>query len=144
MFPIPNAANQTATIMGGWILSIPETSTNKDLVWELITTILKYNILSTRLVKYWYLQTQIPIGQGPYTKYLNQTIPYYNELISVIPYGHNRPIRPIIPEYQQIPDHIRQTIDEVFNRTKKPKQELDEARYELQRLWSGLSVFYCP
>jgi hypothetical protein len=41
----------------------------------------------------------------------------------MIPYGHNRPI---IPEYPQIADHIRQTI-EVFNRTKKPKQALDEA-----------------
>ena len=31
MFPVPNAANQTSTIMGGLILSIPETSTHKDL-----------------------------------------------------------------------------------------------------------------
>ena len=74
--------------------------------------ILKSNILSTTLVKYWYLPKQIPIG--PDTMYLNQTIPYYNELISVIPYSHNRPI---IPVYPQIADHIRQTIDEVFNRT---------------------------
>ena len=53
MFPVSNAANQTATIMGGVILNIPETSTNKELAWELITTILKSNILSTRLVRYW-------------------------------------------------------------------------------------------
>jgi ABC-type glycerol-3-phosphate transport system substrate-binding protein len=33
MFPVPNEPNQTATIMGGLMLSIPETSTHKDLAW---------------------------------------------------------------------------------------------------------------
>ncbi|MGB7953592.1 MAG: hypothetical protein WCF23_06390 [Candidatus Nitrosopolaris sp.] len=111
----------------------------------MIATILKSNILSTRLVGYWYLPTQIPIGQGPYTKYLIQTIPYYKELISMIPYGHNRPI---IPEYPQIADHIRHTIDEVFNRTRKPKQALDEAAARAAQALVGsigllLSIAWC-
>jgi hypothetical protein len=42
----------------------------------------------------------------------------------MIPYCQNRPV---IPEYPQIDDHIRHTIDEFFNRTKKTKQALDEA-----------------
>ena len=56
----------------------------------------------------------------------------------MIPYGHNRHI---IPEYPQIADHIRQTVDEVFNRTKKPKQALHDAA---ARAVQALSVFYCP
>ena len=30
MFPVPNEGNKSATMMGGWILSIPETSQNKQ------------------------------------------------------------------------------------------------------------------
>ena len=41
MFPVPNENNKTATMMGGWILSVPETSTNKDLSWELLTIMLE-------------------------------------------------------------------------------------------------------
>ena len=39
MFPVPNEGNKSATMMGGWILSIPETSQNKELSWELLTLI---------------------------------------------------------------------------------------------------------
>ena len=34
--------------------------------------------------RYGLLPTQIPIGEGPYAKVLNQTIPYYDKLISGI------------------------------------------------------------
>ena len=34
MFPVPTLANKTSTLMGGWELSIPKTSTHKDLAWD--------------------------------------------------------------------------------------------------------------
>jgi multiple sugar transport system substrate-binding protein len=123
MFPVPNE-NKTATMMGGWILSIPETSTNKDLSWELLTTMLQPEVLSTMLQKEGYLPTQKPIGEGPYAARLNTTIPYYKEMIAMIPIGHSRPN---IPEYPQIADNIKQAIDEVYFGIKKPKQALDDA-----------------
>ena len=36
MLPVPNQGIPSATLMGGWELSIPTTSKNKDLAWELI------------------------------------------------------------------------------------------------------------
>jgi multiple sugar transport system substrate-binding protein len=39
-FPVPAAGNQSATLLGGWLLSIPSTCKNKDLAWELITLVL--------------------------------------------------------------------------------------------------------
>ena len=51
MFPVPNATDKTATMMGGWILSIPETSTNKDLSWELLTIMLEPDVLSPMLAR---------------------------------------------------------------------------------------------
>jgi multiple sugar transport system substrate-binding protein len=124
VFPVPNQNNMTATMMGGWILSIPETSKNKDLSWELLTLMVEPNVLTPMLQKEGYLPTQKPIGEGPYASQLNTTIPYYKEMISMIPVGHSRPN---VPEYSQIADNIKQAIDEVYFGVKEPKQALNDA-----------------
>lgn len=124
MFPVPNEGTDTASIMGGWLLSIPETSRHKELAWELITIMLKPEILSPVLAKYGYLPTQMSIGQGPYSVALRNSIPYYDELINLISFGHGRPN---IPEYPQIADHVRQAIDDVYTGTKTPKEALNDA-----------------
>ena len=84
MFPVPTEGTPTASIMGGWLLSIPETSIHKELAWELITIMLKPEILSPVLAKFGYLPTQISIGEGPYSGVLRNSIPYYDELINLI------------------------------------------------------------
>lgn len=124
MFPVPTEGTDTASIMGGWLLSIPQTSIHKDLAWELITIMLKPEILSPVLAKLGYLPTQVAIGEGPYSTPLRNSIPYYDELINLIYYGH---ARPNIPEYPLIADHVRQAIDAVYNGTKTPKEALDDA-----------------
>ena len=46
MFPVPNKeGTQTSTMMGGYILSIPAVSKNKELAWELITIMLEQEYL---------------------------------------------------------------------------------------------------
>ena len=124
MFPVQNMGSKSATMMGGWILGIPETSQNKDLAWELVTTMVDPQVLTPMLQKEGYLPTQKPIGEGPYAANLTSTIPYYKEMISMIPIGHGRPN---IPEYPQIADNIKQAIDQVYYGMKDPKQALDEA-----------------
>ena len=124
MFPVPTEGTDTASIMGGWLLSIPQTSIHKDLAWELITIMLKPEILSPVLAKLGYLPTQVAIGEGPYSTPLRNSIPYYDELINLIFYGH---ARPNIPEYPLIAHHVRQAIDAVYNGTKTPKEALDDA-----------------
>ena len=131
MFPVPNENTTTSTIMGGWLLSIPDNSKKKDLAWELITTMLEPNILSSMLAEYGYLPTQIPIGQGPYSGELRKSIPYYDQLISLIEFGR---ARPNIAEYPQIADHIREAIDDVYSGTKEPKQALDDAAAKSARV----------
>jgi multiple sugar transport system substrate-binding protein len=125
-FPVPDLSSsyQSSTLMGGWLLSIPEASKNKDLAWELIALAVEPKTLAPWLSKYGYLPTQASIGDGPYSAILNQSIPYYNELISIVLTGG---IRPSIPEYAQIADHIRQALDDVYYGLKDPKQALDEA-----------------
>ena len=64
--------------MGGWLLSIPQASKHKEIAWELITIMLKPEILSPVLAKYGYLPTQVSIGEGPYSTALRSSIPYYD------------------------------------------------------------------
>jgi multiple sugar transport system substrate-binding protein len=124
-FPVPNQGNESATIMGGWLLSIPATSRNKDLAWELISLILQPKILAPFHQKYGLLPTQIPIGEGsPYSSQLNQTVPYYNQLVSMMDI---QGVRPNMPEYPQIAIHVREAINQVYNGTKEPEEALDEA-----------------
>lgn len=124
MFPVLNIGNKSATMIGGWILGIPETSQNKDLAWELLTTMVDPQVLTPMLQKEGYLPTQKPIGEGPYAATLNASIPYYKEMISMISIGHSRPS---IPEYPQIADNIKEAIDKVYYGMKDPKQALNEA-----------------
>ena len=128
MFPLPSLNNTSSTTLGGWLLGVPQTSTNKDLAWELITVIEEPEIMAPFHAKHGWLPTQISIGNGPYARDLNNTIPYYEELISMLSTAR---ARPNIPEYQEISEYISEyileAINQVYNGTKQPEEALDEA-----------------
>jgi multiple sugar transport system substrate-binding protein len=124
MFPVPDLNYTSSTLTGGWLLSVPQTSANKDLAWELITIIEEPKIMTPLHIKYGHMPTQIPIGNGPYAKDLNATIPYYDQLIPMLSIAR---ARPNVPEYPQMAEHIRQAIEQVYNGTKEPKEALDKA-----------------
>ena len=77
------------------------------------------DILAPYIVSHSNLPTQVSIGESSYVLEANMTIPYYNQLIDMIPIGHGRPN---IPEYPQIADHIRQALDEVYSGLKEPNK----------------------
>jgi multiple sugar transport system substrate-binding protein len=124
MFPTPDSINQSATLMGGYLLSIPETSKHKDLAWELETIMLRPDILTPMLLDVGYIPTQVPIGEGSYAAQMRQSIPYYDQMVSMLSIGH---VRPNIPEYPQIADYLKQAIDDVYYGKKTPKEALDDA-----------------
>ena len=124
MFPVPDGTNQSATMMGGWEFSIANKSKNKDLAWELVTIMEDPKIITPFFEKYGLLPTQVPIGNGEYSANLSRTIPYYDQLISML---QLKGVRPNIREYPQIADYLRQALDEVLYHSMQPKQALDEA-----------------
>ena len=124
MFPVPNQTILTSTMMGGWELAIPTTSQNSDLAWELITLMAEPEILTPFLQEYGYLPTQKMIGYGQLSEPLNDTVPFFEEMISMIPYGRSRPN---IPEYPQIAEHITQAIQQVYNGSALPEDALNIA-----------------
>ena len=124
MFPVPNQTIPTSTMMGRWELAIPNTSQNRDLSWELVTIMAQPEILTPFLQQYGYLPTQKVIGDGPFSEPLKQSVPFFEEMVSMIPYGRSRPN---IPEYPEIADQIHQAIQQVYNGTASPKAALDMA-----------------
>jgi multiple sugar transport system substrate-binding protein len=126
MFPVPNNKTQTSTLMGGWQFNIPVSSSHKNLAWELIELILQPQVLSPWIAQQGYLPTQTIIGEGPgpYAEELRKSIPFYDDMVSMIPQGRGRPS---IPEYPQIAIHVREAINQVYNGTKEPEEALDEA-----------------
>jgi multiple sugar transport system substrate-binding protein len=130
VFPISsNETNQTATMMGGWELGIPSTSTHRDLAWELITIMVEPDILTPWLLKYGYLPTQTIIGEGVTGGNSSSatTFPYYEKMISMIPVGH---VRPSIPEYPEIAQNISEAIHDVLISGMDPRQALAAAASE--------------
>src|ERR687884_979003 len=103
MFPVPDNKTRTSTMMGGWELSIPATSLHKNIAWEIIENMLKPELLSPWLAKQGFLPTQTTLGQdtNPYADNLRKSIPFYDDMISMIPNGR---ARPNIPEYQLLPN----------------------------------------
>jgi multiple sugar transport system substrate-binding protein len=124
MFPVPNQTVQTATMMGGWELAIPTTSRHSDLAWELITIMAQPEVLSPFLVNMGFLPTQRTLGDGPASEALKESIPYFEQMVSMIQYGRSRPN---IPEYPQIAEDIHQAIQQVYNGSASPKEALDMA-----------------
>jgi multiple sugar transport system substrate-binding protein len=131
MFPVPKEGIQTTTVMGGWELSIPQSSTNKDLTWELITLMLEPDVIAPMLGKTGYLPTQTSIGQGLFSQTLNQTVPYYDKMISMVQLGRGRPN---IPEFAQIDDYVTEALKQVCHGMKEPKQALDDAAAKSAKL----------
>ena len=125
MFPVPNQTIPTSTMMGGWELAVPSTSEHSDLAWELITIMAEPEILSPFLEEYGYLPTQQVLGDGPLSEPLKQSVPFFEEMVSMIQYGRSRPN---IPEYPQIAENIHQVIQQIYNGSAaSPKEALDIA-----------------
>src|SRR6185312_14904404 len=103
--PVPYKNNGTSTLMGGWELSIPKTSSHKELAWKLIELMLTPKLLHSFLLQNGFLPTQISIGESELLNSTASSYPYYKQLVSMIPSGL---ARPAIPEYPQIADNIRQ------------------------------------
>ena len=124
MFPVPNQTIPTSTMMGGWELAIPSTSQNSDLAWELVTIMAEPEILGPFLQQYGFLPTQHTLGEGPSSQPLKESVPFFEEMVSMIPYGQSRPN---LAEYPEIAEHIHQAIQQVYNGSASPKDALDMA-----------------
>jgi len=95
-----------------------------DMALKLITEMLGPNIRTPWLVEQGFLPTQISIGEGNSRSQTTVYIPYYDEMISAIPFGG---FRPSIPEYPGITHYIKEALDAVYYGTKSPKEALDIA-----------------
>src|ERR687895_300496 len=97
---------------------------NSQLAWELITIIAEPEILGPFIQQYAYLPTQRTLGEGPASEPLKESIPFFEEMVSMIPYGRSRPS---LAEYPDIAEHIHQAIQQVYNGSALPEDALNMA-----------------
>jgi multiple sugar transport system substrate-binding protein len=64
------------------------------------------------------------LGGGEFSKPLNESVPFFEEMVSMIPYGRSRPN---IPEYPEIAEHIHQAIQQVYNGSATSEDALNTA-----------------
>ncbi len=88
-------------------------------------------ILGPFLQEYDYLPTQHVLGDGPSSEPLKQSVPYFEEMVSMIPYGKSRPN---VAEYPEILEDVYEAINQVYNGTKQPEEALDEATAKSARV----------
>lgn len=100
------------------------TSTHKDLAWKLVSLMVEPEILAPWVEEHRLLPTQVTIGEGESRFRVSASFPYYNEMISVIPFAGSRPS---IPGYPQIANYIKEALDAVYYGSKDPKEALDDA-----------------
>ena len=72
----------------------------------------------------WFSAAQIAIGEAGTRPHTSAYIPYYDKMISAIPFGEARPSN---QEYSEIAHHIKEALDAVYYGTQDPKHALDEA-----------------
>jgi multiple sugar transport system substrate-binding protein len=103
---------------------IAKTSTHKDLAWKLITLTLEPKILTPWLIEHRVLPTQVTIGEGEPRLNASSSFPYYDDMISAIPFGGSRPS---IPEFPQTAHYIEEALNAIYYGTKDPEEALDDA-----------------
>ena len=59
------------------------------------------------LEQYGFLQTQKTLGSGSQSAQFNQTIPFNNKMITMVPMAHSRPS---LAEYPQIAENVREQL----------------------------------
>ena len=74
------------------------------------------------LEKNGFLPTQKTLGSGPQLAQFNQTIPFYNKMITVSNGSHT----PKLAEYPQIAGNVREAIEDFYYGNNEPKQGLDD------------------
>ena len=89
------------------------------------------DVLLPMLKQTGYLPTQKVMMNGTYFKSLNESIPYFSQLTSMLTLGH---IRPNIPEYPQIADQIGVALEQVYYGLKEPKDALNKAAKDTAKL----------
>jgi multiple sugar transport system substrate-binding protein len=89
-----------------------------------MTIMAQPEILPTFLEETGALPTEHELGDGASSDLLNQSIPFFKDMVSMIPYGKDRPN---IPEYPQIAEDIHQAIQQVYNGSASPQQALSAA-----------------
>ncbi len=128
--PIPKApGGKLSTMSGGYLLSVPSGSKNKDLAWELITIAAGADAQFQYTAARGYVPTFYSLMKRASDYY--SIDPYFNVILSQVPHAH---FRPSIPQYTEISAAIQDAIQGAVLGQVEPKVALDNAAKKVNKL----------
>ena len=66
----------------------------------------------------------ISARDGPFSANMSRSIPYFEEMVSMIPLGR---MRPNVPDYPLVTENIGEAISQIYNGSNQPNEALQHA-----------------
>jgi multiple sugar transport system substrate-binding protein len=127
---IPKApGGKTATMSGGYLLSVPKGSKQADLAWELISIAGSAASQFQYTAARGYVPTFYSLMKRAQDYY--KVDPFFNVILDQLPYAH---FRPGIPQYPEISSAVQDAIQAAVLGQATPKQALDAAAAKANQL----------
>ena len=90
------------------------------------------------LEQYGFLPTQKTLGSGPQSAQFNQTIPFNNKMITMLPMAHSRPS---LAEYPQIAENVREQLRTLIVASSSQSKHQTMLPQNLQRSCEGSGCY---
>jgi multiple sugar transport system substrate-binding protein len=127
---IPKApGGKTATMSGGYLLSVPKGAKNPDLAWELISIGAAPDSQFKYTAARGYVPTFYSLMKRPQDYYAVD--PFFNVILDQLPYAH---FRPGIAQYTEISAAVQDAIQAAVLGQQGAKQALDTAAAKANQL----------
>ena len=128
-FPVPSAGDDTATMAGGWSLSIPSTSEHPEIAWAFLRTMLDEEILGEMQTRFGELPTQETIAndfEDQFAEFWNAGgVDRWSELQSLAPHAYGRPS---FPTWPQVGAAITEMVQSVMFEEEAPEAAAQAAQ----------------
>lgn len=128
-FPVPSPDVDTATMAGGWSLSIPSTSEHPEMAWEFMKAMLDQDVLGQMQIREGELPTQETFAtnlEDQFADYWNQGgVDRWSEIQNLAPHAYGRPS---FPTWPQVSSAITQMVQQVMFENEDPQAAADSAQ----------------
>lgn len=128
-FPVPSPDVDTATMAGGWSLSIPSTSEHPEMAWAFLRTMLDEDIMGEMQIRFGELPTQETIAnnfEDQFADFWNAGgVDRWSEIQSLAPHAFGRPS---FPTWPQVAAAITEMVQSVMFENEDPQAAAEQAQ----------------
>lgn len=131
-FPKIEGSDETATMAGGWALSVPATSENPEIAWEFLKAMLDVDTLGGMQAEFGYLPTRVSFSDSladSYKSFWNDGgEDRWSKLQDLAPHAYGRPS---FPSWPAIGSVISEMVQEVMFNGADPREAAAKAQKQV-------------